>query len=135
MAGASSLHLNIPYPHIVIVIVIITYHAVYCSFRASRTGRWFLPCLILWVPGLPEVAHSLPEDPEDRGYRPTKLWGQWQLQCPTHTYAYMRALPMHIHIYTNIHIHIHTHMRIHIMQQCNNARKEDFLNKKPVPAL
>ena len=20
------------------------------------------------------------EDPEDRGYRPTKLWGQWQLQ-------------------------------------------------------
>ena len=21
------------------------------------------------------------EDPEDRGYRPTRLWGQWQLQC------------------------------------------------------
>ena len=56
-----------------------TYHAVYWSYRASRTDRWFLPCSIPWVPGLPEVAHSMTEDPEDRGYRPTMLWGQWQL--------------------------------------------------------
>ena len=47
---------------IVIVIVITTYHAVYWSYRASRTDRWFLPCSIPWVPGLPEVAHSLTED-------------------------------------------------------------------------
>ena len=26
------------------------------------------------------VAHSMTEDPEDRGYRPTRLWGHWQLQ-------------------------------------------------------
>ena len=58
---------------IVIVIVITTYHAVYWSYRASRTDRWFLPCSIPWVPGLPEVAHSMTEDPEDRGYRPTRL--------------------------------------------------------------
>ena len=66
--------------YIVIVIVITTYHAVYRCYRASRTDRWFLPCSIPWVLGLPEVAHSLTEDPEDRGYRPTRLWGQWQLQ-------------------------------------------------------
>ena len=66
--------------YIVIVIVITTYHAVYRCYRASRTDRWFLPRSIPWVPGLPEVAHSLTEDPEDRGYRPTRLWGQWQLQ-------------------------------------------------------
>ena len=65
---------------IVIVIVITTYHAVYWSYQASRTDRWFLPCSIPWVPGLPEVAHSMTEDPEDRGYRPTRLWGEWQLQ-------------------------------------------------------
>ena len=46
---------------------------------ASRTDRWFLPCSIPWVPGLLEVAHSLTEDQEDRGYRPARLWGQWQL--------------------------------------------------------
>ena len=68
------------YIYIVIVIVITTYHAVYWGYRASRTDRWFLPCSIPWVPGLPEVAHSLTEDPEDRGHRPTRLWGQWQLQ-------------------------------------------------------
>ena len=65
---------------IVIVIVITTYHAVYWSYRPSRTDKWFLPCSILWVPGLPGVAHSMTEDPEDWGYRPTRLWGQWQLQ-------------------------------------------------------
>ena len=65
---------------IVIVIVITTYHAVYWSYRASRADRWFLPRSIPWVPGLPEVAHSMTEDPEDRGYRATRLWGQWQLQ-------------------------------------------------------
>ena len=64
---------------IVIVIVITTYHAVYWSYRASRADRWFLPRSIPWVPGLPEVAHSMTEDPEDRGYRSTRLWGQWQL--------------------------------------------------------
>ena len=57
-----------------------TYHAVYWSYRASRADRWFLPRSIPWVPGLPEVAHSMTEDPEDRGYRSTRLWGQWQLQ-------------------------------------------------------
>ena len=62
-----------------IVIVITTYHAVYWSYRASSTDRWFLPCSIPWVSGLPEVAHSTTEDPEDRGYQPAKLWGQWQL--------------------------------------------------------
>ena len=62
---------------IVMVIVVITYHAVYWSYRASRTGRWFLPCWIPWVPGLPKVAHSLTED---RECRPTRIWGQWQLQ-------------------------------------------------------
>ena len=65
---------------IVMVIVITTYHAVYWSSRASRTDRRFLPCSIPWVSELPEVAHSMTEDPEDRGYRPTRLWGQWQLQ-------------------------------------------------------
>ena len=64
----------------VIVIVITPYNAVYWSYQASRTDRCFLPCSIPWVPGLPEVAHSMTEDPEDRGYRPTMLWGQWQLQ-------------------------------------------------------
>ena len=67
------------YIYIVIVIVITTYHAVYWSYRASRADRWFLPRSIPWVPGLPEVAHSMTEDPEDRGYRATRLWGQWQL--------------------------------------------------------
>ena len=65
---------------IVIVIVKTTYHAIYWSYRASRTDRWFLPCLIPWVPGLPEVAHGMTEDPEDRGSPPTRLWGQWELQ-------------------------------------------------------
>ena len=65
---------------IVIVIVITTYHAVYWSYRAFRADRWFLPRSIPWVPGLPEVAHSMTEDPEDRGYRSTRLWGQWRLQ-------------------------------------------------------
>ena len=65
---------------IVIVIVITTYHAVYWSYRASRADRWFLPRSIPWVPGLPEVADSMTGDPGDRGYRPTMLWGQWQLQ-------------------------------------------------------
>ena len=50
------------------------------SYRASRTNGWFLPCSISWVQGLLEVAHSMTEDPKDRGYRPTRLWGQWQLQ-------------------------------------------------------
>ena len=66
--------------YIVIVIVITTYGAVYWSYRASRTNRWFLPCSIPWVPRLPEVAHIMAEDPEDRGYRRTRLWRQWQLQ-------------------------------------------------------
>ena len=66
--------------YIVIVIVITTYHAVYCSHRASRADRWFLPRSTPWVPGLPKVAHSMTEDPEDRGYRSTTLWGQWHLQ-------------------------------------------------------
>ena len=65
---------------IVIVIVITTYHAVYWSYRASRADGWFLPRSIPWVPGLPEVAHSMTEDPEDRGHRATRLWGQWQLR-------------------------------------------------------
>ena len=43
--------------YVVVVIVITTYHAVYWSYRASRTDRWFLPCSIPWVPGLPKVAH------------------------------------------------------------------------------
>ena len=60
--------------------VITSYHAVYWSYRASCTDRWFLRCSIPWVRGLPEVAHSMTEDQEDRGYRPTRLWGQWQLQ-------------------------------------------------------
>ena len=32
-------------------------------------------CSIPWVPGLPEGAHSMTEDPEDRGYWPARLWG------------------------------------------------------------
>ena len=51
---------------IVIVIVITTYHASYWSYRASHTDTWFLPCSILWVPVLLEVAHSITENPEDR---------------------------------------------------------------------
>ena len=51
--------------YIVIVIVITTYHAVYWSYRAWRADRWFLPRSIPWDPGLPEVAHSMTEDPED----------------------------------------------------------------------
>ena len=51
---------------IVIVIVITTYHPVYWSYRASRADRWFLPRSIPWLPGLPEVAHSMTEDAEDR---------------------------------------------------------------------
>ena len=79
----TYIHLHIYiyiYIYIVIVIVITTYHAVYWSYRASRANRWFLPRSIPWVPGLPEVAHSMTEDPEGRGYRPTRLWGQWHLQ-------------------------------------------------------
>ena len=75
----NNTHIYI-YIYIVIVIVITTYHAVYCSYRASRADSCFLPRSILWVPGLAEVAHSMTEDPEDRGYRSTRLWGQWQLQ-------------------------------------------------------
>ena len=71
--------LHAPRP-IVIVIVITTYHAVYWCYRASRADTWFLPRSISWVPGLLELAHSMTEDPEDRGYRLTRLWGQWQLQ-------------------------------------------------------
>ena len=66
------------YIYIVKVIVITIYHAIYWSYRASRTDRWFLPCSIPWVPGLPEVAPSMTEDPKDRGQRPTRLWGHWQ---------------------------------------------------------
>ena len=66
--------------YIVIVIVITTYHAVYWSYRASHTDRWFLPYSIPWAIGLPEVAHIMTEDPKDRGYRPSRVWGQWQLQ-------------------------------------------------------
>ena len=69
-----------PYIYLVIVIVITTYHAVYWSYRACRADRWFLPRSIPWVPGLREVAHSLTEDAEHRGYRSTRLWGQRQLQ-------------------------------------------------------
>ena len=73
--------------YIGIVIVTTTYHAVYRSYRASHTERWFMPCSMPWVPGPPQVAHSLTEDPEDRltedpeyqGHRPTRIWGQWQL--------------------------------------------------------
>ena len=64
----------------VIVKIITTYHAVYWRCRASGTDGWFLPCSTPWVPRLPEVAHSMTEDPEDQGYRPTRLWGQRQLQ-------------------------------------------------------
>ena len=42
--------------------------------------RQVVPASMPWVPGLPEVAHSMTEDPEDRGYRSTRLWGQWRLQ-------------------------------------------------------
>ena len=63
------------YIYIVIVIVITTYHAVYWSYRASRADRWSLSRSIPWVPGLPEVAHSMAEDPEDRGERSSRLWG------------------------------------------------------------
>ena len=87
MRHAKQTSHNIPiciyiyiYIYIVIVTVITTYHAVYWSYRASRADRWFLPCSIPWVPGLPEVAHSMTEDPEDWGYGSTRLWGQWQLQ-------------------------------------------------------
>ena len=68
------------YIYIVIVIVITTYHAVYWSYRASRADRWFLPRSIPLVPGLPEVAHCMTEDPEGQGYRSTMLLGQWHLQ-------------------------------------------------------
>ena len=44
------------------------------------TDTLFLRCSIPWVPGLPEVGHSTTEDPEHRGYRSTRLWGQWHLQ-------------------------------------------------------
>ena len=40
------------YVYIVIVIVITTYHAVYWSYRVSRTDKWFMPRSIPWVPGL-----------------------------------------------------------------------------------
>ena len=62
------------------VTIIITYHAVGRSYRASPTGRWSLLCSIQWVLGPLEVAHSMTEDPHRRGYRPTRLSGQWQLQ-------------------------------------------------------
>ena len=78
-ADAAALTYLLTYLYIVIVIVITTYHAVYWRYRASRADRWFLPRSIPWVPGLPEVAHSMTEDPEDRGYRSTRLLGQWQL--------------------------------------------------------
>ena len=65
---------------IVIVRVITTYYAVYSSYRASRTDRWFLYCSMPWVLGLLEVAHSMTEDQEDRGCQLTRLWGPWQLR-------------------------------------------------------
>ena len=68
------------YIYIVILMVITTYHAVYWSYRASRTDTWFPPCSIPRVPGLPEVAHSMTEDPEDRGYRSTRISGQWVMR-------------------------------------------------------
>ena len=66
--------------YMVIIIVITTYHAVYWSYWASCTDRWFLPCSIQSVPGLPQVAHNMTEDQDDGGYRRTRLWGQWQLR-------------------------------------------------------
>ena len=70
------IHINI----VIVIVLVITTYAVYWSYWASCTSRWFLPCSILWVPGLPEVSHNMTEDPEDRGYRPARLWGEWQLQ-------------------------------------------------------
>ena len=66
--------------YMVMDIALTIYHAVYWSYRASRTERWFLACSIMWVPGLPEESHNMMEDLEDRGYRPARLSGQWQLQ-------------------------------------------------------
>ena len=84
-------YIHTKHTNIVIVIVITTYHAIYWSYRASRTDRWFLTCSILWVPRQREVAHNMTEDPEDQGRRPAMLWGQWQLQVlaalPTATSA------------------------------------------------
>ena len=36
------------------------------------------PAAVPWVPGLPEIVHSLTEDPEDWGYRPSRLRPQQQ---------------------------------------------------------
>ena len=58
---------------LVIVIVITTYHAVYWSYQATRTDRWFLPRSIPSVPGLAEVTLSMTEDSEDHGHRPAGL--------------------------------------------------------------
>ena len=38
------------------------------------------PCVMLWVSRLREAAYGLTEDPKNWGYRPSGLWGQWQLQ-------------------------------------------------------
>ena len=106
---------------IVTVIVIITYHAVYWSYRASRAGRWFLPCSIPWVPRLPEVARSLTHDPEDRGYRPTGLWGQWQMQAlalatATDAGPFVRQgeRSKRTHIYIDTHTDIYVYIYVYV---------------------
>ena len=71
------IYLTHTHTYIVILVVIRTYHAVYWSYQASRTDRWCLPRSIPWVMGLPEVADSMTEDPEHRGYWPARHWGQW----------------------------------------------------------
>ena len=38
------------------------------------------PAAVPWVPRLLAIVHGLTEDPEDRGYRPSRFWGQWQLR-------------------------------------------------------
>ena len=63
-----------------------------CAVRARHPHRSFVmlstgatgyrdqvggpPDTVPWVPGLPEIVHSFTEDVEDRGYRPSRLWGQ-----------------------------------------------------------
>ena len=49
------------------------------TFHHTRVGGPH-PFVIPWVPRLPEIVHNLTKNPEDRGYRPSMLWGQWQLR-------------------------------------------------------
>ena len=60
--------------------VIVIEHLSCCLLVLLATATHH-PAAVPWVPGLPEIVHRLTKDLEDRGYRMSRLGGQWQLRC------------------------------------------------------